>query len=169
MSPYEIWILKPLTGFQKTRLPATQRHARVDAILTRLHLLSRDCILIVWTVIWPLLQIFLGNFSARNENLGHEAVENLKKELGSPNGDKIRFHKLDVTKKDTIDAFRDHLKKEYGGIDILINNAGIAIHDEVGHWRTLAYCLPATPWFRSVVDKTYFDRLLVLPFVVSLN
>ncbi len=91
----------------------------------------------------PFLQIVIGKFSARNEKLGHEAVEKLKKELGSPNGDKIRFHKLDVTKKDAIEAFRDHLKKEHGGIDILINNAGILINDGVGHLRTLAYCLSA--------------------------
>ncbi len=55
----------------------------------------------------------------------------MKEELGSPNGDKIRFHKLDVTKEDTIEAFRNHLKKEHGGIDILINNAGVAVFDEV--------------------------------------
>ncbi|XP_041477911.1 carbonyl reductase [NADPH] 1-like [Lytechinus variegatus] len=58
--------------------------------------------------------------TARNEGRGRAAVELLQKEGLNP-----RFHLLDVTDQSSIDTLRDHLEKEYGGIDVLINNAGI--------------------------------------------
>ncbi|XP_041478539.1 carbonyl reductase [NADPH] 1-like isoform X1 [Lytechinus variegatus] len=58
--------------------------------------------------------------TARNEGRGLAAVEVLRKEGLNP-----RFHILDVTDQSSIDTLRDHLEKEHGGIDILINNAGI--------------------------------------------
>ncbi|PSN32501.1 hypothetical protein C0J52_21941, partial [Blattella germanica] len=36
------------------------------------------------------------------------------------------FHQLDVTDQKCLDAFHDFIKKEHGGIDILVNNAAIA-------------------------------------------
>ncbi|XP_041485649.1 carbonyl reductase [NADPH] 1-like [Lytechinus variegatus] len=58
--------------------------------------------------------------TARNEGRGLAAVELLKKEGLDP-----RFHLLDVTDNESIDELRNHLEKEHGGIDILINNAGV--------------------------------------------
>ena len=58
--------------------------------------------------------------TARDEGRGLAAVELLRKEGLSP-----KFHLLDVTDKRSIDKSRDHLEETYGGIDILINNAGI--------------------------------------------
>ncbi|PIK47140.1 Carbonyl reductase [Apostichopus japonicus] len=59
--------------------------------------------------------------TARNPELGKKAVADLEKE-----GLKPRFHQLDITKRESVQALRDHLKKEHGGLDILINNAGFA-------------------------------------------
>ncbi|OWK05868.1 CBR1 [Cervus elaphus hippelaphus] len=36
------------------------------------------------------------------------------------------FHQLDITDLQSIRAVRDFLRKEYGGLDVLVNNAGIA-------------------------------------------
>lgn len=36
------------------------------------------------------------------------------------------FHPLDITKKESRDSFAQFFKSNYGGIDVLINNAGIA-------------------------------------------
>lgn len=59
--------------------------------------------------------------TARNPDLGKTAVAELEKE-----GLKPRFHQLDITNQKSVEALRDHLKKEHGGLDILINNAGFA-------------------------------------------
>ena len=63
----------------------------------------------------------LNHISARNETRGKTAVEKLKKEFGvCP-----KYFPLDVTDKATIERLKDHLADTYGGLDILINNAGI--------------------------------------------
>ncbi|MBL8382832.1 MAG: SDR family oxidoreductase [Burkholderiales bacterium] len=37
----------------------------------------------------------------------------------------VRFHRLDVTRQDSVDALADWLALEFGHLDILVNNAGI--------------------------------------------
>ncbi|XP_040194881.1 carbonyl reductase [NADPH] 1-like [Rana temporaria] len=59
--------------------------------------------------------------TARNPQLGEEAVQDLKKEGLSP-----LFHQLDINDQKSIQCLRDFLKDKYGGLDVLINNAGIA-------------------------------------------
>ena len=63
--------------------------------------------------------------TSRDETRGREAVEALKKEGLDP-----KFHVLDIGNEKTVEALRDFMKEKYGGIDVLINNAGIAFkHD----------------------------------------
>lgn len=64
--------------------------------------------------------------TARNDTLGNESLEKIKSELGSKCKSEVRFHQLDITKKDTIEKFASYLKKEHNGFDVLINNAGFA-------------------------------------------
>ncbi|CAI9574907.1 unnamed protein product [Staurois parvus] len=60
--------------------------------------------------------------TARNTQLGAKAVQELKEKEGlSP-----LFHQLDINDLNSIRALRDFLKDKYGGLDVLINNAGIA-------------------------------------------
>ena len=58
--------------------------------------------------------------TARDEARGREAVQQLQAEGLSP-----RFHQLDITDLQSIRAVRDFLRKEYGGLDVLVNNAAI--------------------------------------------
>lgn len=63
--------------------------------------------------------------TSRDEERGTKAVEELKKEGLSP-----KYHQLDITDRKSIENLRDYMKENYGGIDLLINNAGIAFkHD----------------------------------------
>uniref|UniRef100_F7HSL7 Carbonyl reductase 1 n=1 Tax=Callithrix jacchus TaxID=9483 RepID=F7HSL7_CALJA len=59
--------------------------------------------------------------TARNVARGQAAVQQLQAEGLSP-----RFHQLDIDDLQSIRALRDFLRKEYGGLDVLVNNAGIA-------------------------------------------
>ncbi|CAO2632424.1 Carbonyl reductase [NADPH] 3 [Lemmus lemmus] len=59
--------------------------------------------------------------TARDEARGKAAVKQLQAEGLSP-----RFHQLDIDDLQSIRALRDFLLKEYGGLDVLVNNAGIA-------------------------------------------
>lgn len=58
---------------------------------------------------------------ARDQARGETAAETLKAE-----GADARFVKLDVTDRETIRGAAEAIEKEFGRLDILINNAGIA-------------------------------------------
>ncbi|XP_047987457.1 carbonyl reductase [NADPH] 1-like [Leguminivora glycinivorella] len=59
--------------------------------------------------------------TSRDEGRGKAAVAELNK-LGL----KPAYHQLDVIDRRSIERFRDHIKKNHGGIDVLINNAAVA-------------------------------------------
>lgn len=59
--------------------------------------------------------------TSRDEGRGKAAVEVLQKEGLSP-----QFALLDLGREDTILKLRDLMVEKYGGIDVLVNNAGIA-------------------------------------------
>ncbi|KAK7800898.1 hypothetical protein U0070_007042 [Myodes glareolus] len=59
--------------------------------------------------------------TARDEARGKAAVQQLQAEGLSP-----RFHQLDIEDLQSIRALRDFLRKEYGGLNVLVNSAGIA-------------------------------------------
>ncbi|GAU88599.1 hypothetical protein RvY_01269 [Ramazzottius varieornatus] len=61
--------------------------------------------------------------TARDEKRGQEATKTLQNE-GRKN---VQFLRMDVGDKESIEAARDLIKKTHGGLDILINNAGILV------------------------------------------
>lgn len=63
--------------------------------------------------------------TSRSEERGLEAVKELKKE-----GIDVKFHQLDIDDRNSILKLHDFLKENYGGLDILINNAGIAFKND---------------------------------------
>ncbi|CAM6108533.1 unnamed protein product [Calypogeia fissa] len=60
--------------------------------------------------------------TARDQTRGRKAQSKL-----TAVGLSVAFHQLDVSNKDSIESFTSWLEKEYGGLDILINNAGILV------------------------------------------
>nr|KAF6377423.1 hypothetical protein mMyoMyo1_002144 [Myotis myotis] len=64
--------------------------------------------------------------TARDSARGRAAVQQLQAE-----GLRPRFHQLDIDDLQSIRALRDFLRKEYGGLDVLVNNAGIAFKGRV--------------------------------------
>jgi NAD(P)-dependent dehydrogenase (short-subunit alcohol dehydrogenase family) len=67
------------------------------------------------------ITVFIG---ARDDNRGQESANHLGDE-----GIDARFVKLDVTDQTTIDAAAAHIEREFGRLDILVNNAAIFIDD----------------------------------------
>ncbi|CAM6001217.1 unnamed protein product [Sphagnum balticum] len=59
-----------------------------------------------------------------------EACEQLRKELSATESAKLRSHTLDITDAKTCAALAQFLKKEHGGLDVLVNNAGIAFKND---------------------------------------
>jgi len=74
-------------------------------------------------IVRSLCQKFDGHvyLTARSVERGVAAVEFLQSEGLSP-----KFHQLDIDDVGSIEKLRDFLLGEYGGLDVLINNAGIA-------------------------------------------
>lgn len=89
--------------------------------------------------------------TARDETRGKEAVEKLKKEGLYP-----QFHQLDVTDRNSVKVFANHLKQKHGGLDILINNVGILVKD-----------LYKTTYedARQVIDVNYRSLFIVQEFL----
>jgi NAD(P)-dependent dehydrogenase (short-subunit alcohol dehydrogenase family) len=61
---------------------------------------------------------------ARDDKRGQESANRLRDE-----GIDARFVQLDVTDQTTIDATSEYIEREFGRLDILVNNAAIAIDD----------------------------------------
>jgi NAD(P)-dependent dehydrogenase (short-subunit alcohol dehydrogenase family) len=61
---------------------------------------------------------------ARDDKRGQESANRLRDE-----GIDARFVQLDVTDQTTIDATAEYIEREFGRLDILVNNAAIAIDD----------------------------------------
>lgn len=59
--------------------------------------------------------------TSRNESLGLAAVSELKKLGLQP-----RYHQLDIDDELSVIRLRDYLKTNYGGLDVLVNNAATA-------------------------------------------
>jgi len=61
--------------------------------------------------------------TARDTTLGEQARDELNKELS---GNVVAFHQLDVKDLNSSKTLADWVKSQYGGLDVLINNAGYA-------------------------------------------
>jgi len=68
--------------------------------------------------------------TARSPSLGEEALKKVNNELGSKKQSEIRYHQLDITDETSCKNFAAYLKKEHGGLDVLINNAGFAFKND---------------------------------------
>ena len=65
--------------------------------------------------------------TSRNEELGKNSYNKLSSKYPDFKNN-FFYHQLDITKKDSIDNLISWIKKEFGKIDYLVNNAGFGTH-----------------------------------------
>lgn len=96
--------------------------------------------------------------TARDKTRGLEALESLKKLDECKHPERLKFHQLDILDESSIRTLHDHLKSEYNGLDILINNAAIAFKvSSTESFGTQARVSMATNYFalRSVCQQLF--------------
>ncbi|KAK2157822.1 hypothetical protein LSH36_184g10015 [Paralvinella palmiformis] len=95
--------------------------------------------------------------TSRDESRGKQAVSELEKE-----GLKPLYHQLDICNAESRDTLAKFIKEKYGGLDVLVNNAGIAykrnstapfaeqaeVTVETNCLATLAFCQKMLPLLR---------------------
>uniref|UniRef100_F6VK38 Carbonyl reductase (NADPH) n=1 Tax=Monodelphis domestica TaxID=13616 RepID=F6VK38_MONDO len=81
-----------------------------------------------FAIVRDLCQKFSGDviLTSRDTTRGQAATKKLQEEGLNP-----IFHQLDIDDPQSIRTLRDFLKERYGGVDVLVNNAGIAFKAEV--------------------------------------
>ena len=93
------------------------------AVCTRVAVVSGGNKGIGLAIVRRLCKDFEGDvyLTARSEQRGKEAVAMLQSE-----GLKPKFHQLDITSGESIEALKQEMTQKYGGVDVLVNNAGMA-------------------------------------------
>ena len=66
--------------------------------------------------------------TSRDEVKGRRAVKELQKEDLNP-----KYHVLDICEEESVLKFREFMKNAYNGIDVLVNNAGVAIPEDINN------------------------------------
>lgn len=56
-----------------------------------------------------------------------ERLEEIRKQLIEKTGVSVRISELDVRNKEMVNALAEVVRKEWGGVDLLVNNAGLAL------------------------------------------
>lgn len=95
--------------------------------------------------------------TARDESKGQAAVEALEKS-GMRH---VLFQPLDVTSADSIARLREFIEKNYGKLDVLINNAGIIS-------KTTSISEASMEEITAVMETNYFGPLRVTKAMIPL-
>uniref|UniRef100_A0A0B7ART3 carbonyl reductase (NADPH) n=2 Tax=Arion vulgaris TaxID=1028688 RepID=A0A0B7ART3_9EUPU len=86
--------------------------------------------------------------TSRDEGRGKAAVKELEKEGLHP-----KYFLLDINNRKNVEELRDFLQKNYNGLDVLINNAGIAFRENS--------TVPFEDQAEVTLKTNYFDTLSV--------
>ena len=74
----------------------------------------------------PSLQGAAVIMTSRDLARGEEVLQQLRAELGEKEGARVELLQLDITDQASVDSLARRVREEHGGLDVLVNNAGIA-------------------------------------------
>ena len=105
----------------------------------------------------------MGYNLAVNYNSSYEAAQSLKNELSQLVD--VDIYKADVSDSTQVADMLDNIKKDFGGVDVLVNNAGIA-------QQALFTDITDEMWQRMIgtnLTGTFNCCRSVLPYMINLN
>ncbi len=77
----------------------------------------------------------------------------------------LRYHQLDVTSDDSVNALAAYLKTEFGDLDVLVNNAGVLYDDDRLEASVLEVSLER---FRVTMEANFYGPLRVCQGLAAL-
>lgn len=99
--------------------------------------------------------------TSRNKTKGLIASQKLQEE-----GFDVAFHQLDVTDHLSIQVITEHIKKEYSNLDILINNAGIALDKKDSETATIFKARLDT--IKNTMETNVYGPLLLCQMLIPI-
>ncbi|XP_077437646.1 carbonyl reductase [NADPH] 1 [Vanacampus margaritifer] len=110
-------------GFQQFFSPLLHNATTITTMSSKVAVVTGGNKGIGKAIVQALCKEFRGDvyLTARDEGRGKEATASLSAE-----GLKVNFHQLDINDINSITQAADFFKQKYGGLDVLVNNAGIA-------------------------------------------
>ncbi|XP_065208810.1 carbonyl reductase [NADPH] 3-like [Planococcus citri] len=124
-----IFIINVVVCFEPTFMQSTTcKQTNVNQMRKKVAIVTGGNKGIGYAIVKGLCKDFPGDvyLTARNEELGLASIKMLN-DLGfNP-----KFHQLDVTDERSIITLRDHILEQYGGLDVLVNNAGVGRENDL--------------------------------------
>ena len=104
--------------------------------------------------------------TSRDEGRGLAALETLRREGLEP-----KYHQLDICQEESVIKLRDFITEKYGGIDILVNNVGIAFmdYDTYGFATQVKMTLETNYWATKTASNILFPVLKPGARVVNMS
>jgi carbonyl reductase 1 len=99
--------------------------------------------------------------TSRSVDLGEAATEELRAASTSTSAGAIVYHQADIASEESIEALREWVVETYGGVDILINNAGFAYQ---GKSEDVPFSVQAL----DTVDINFFGTLRICNALIPL-
>lgn len=108
---------------------------------------------------------------ARTEEKGKAALSSIQASNGSSLKGSISVAQIDVTKLETITAAKEQVEKQFGKLDVLINNAGIIAYQESDLVKATRQSLEVNVLGQMMVTDT-FEPLLkksAKPYIIYVS
>ncbi|KAI1362978.1 putative short chain dehydrogenase/reductase [Xylaria arbuscula] len=107
----------------------------------------------------------------RSAEKGQKALSDIKNELGGSVKATVSVLEIDVSNQDSVKAAKDQVEAQFGKLDVLINNAGIIVYEQVDALTSLRRTFETNVFGQLVVTGTMEPLLQksAKPYVVYVS
>ncbi|KAI0885029.1 putative short chain dehydrogenase/reductase [Annulohypoxylon maeteangense] len=112
--------------------------------------------------------IFLGS---RSIEKGQKALENLQLAHGGSLKGSISVLQIDVTNQDSIQAAKEQINTQFEKLDVLINNAGVIVYQQVDKLTALRQAFETNVFGQMIVTETLEPLLkkAIKPYIIYVS